>query len=433
MAIINSSSGGVKPKILTTPDGVTDEIAIEKASSGKVKPSSTLGNATADKVLAGSTFTSDSGFTIAGTSTLATDYEQAQETLQSALFMGESNLGLLPVNASGWRDCAYGNGVYVVLRGSSAYVKGTDAGGWSTGSLPISASFIAFGNGNFLAASKNGTTACYSTNGTNWTTTTVPFNVQRIRFLNGSFFIIGTGNGQLAKSTDCVSWTNISVSGYTGYKFLDVCYGNGKYILSVNYADTVLYSDDTSTWNNGTINKQSSSRSYSFQNITFNNGTFITGITNQCYFSSTDGISWNFTILDYDSLIAVGYDNCNYVSSGNGVFIISTSTSNAYQVIVGSSPGDEAFISIDTHHYGIRTFFVNGKFIMLFESNTRNSGSSHNEIKYSYDGLYWMTSLSSIIEDVNGTDKTQETLATLKGISTETLAAAYAEGVNSVE
>lgn len=101
MAIINASGGGVKPKVLTTPDGVTDEIAIEKASSGKVKPSSTLGNATADKVLVGNTFTSDSGFAMTGTLAIEADLEDIKVAIEENIdyLSNNSSMTISRVNA----------------------------------------------------------------------------------------------------------------------------------------------------------------------------------------------------------------------------------------------------------------------------------------------------------------------------------------------
>lgn len=84
MPLFNTSLGGSTPKTLVTPDGVTDSIAIEKVDGKTVKPSSTLGNAIADKVLQGYTFTSDGGFDIAGTSTAAIDLEAAQSEIAEA-------------------------------------------------------------------------------------------------------------------------------------------------------------------------------------------------------------------------------------------------------------------------------------------------------------------------------------------------------------
>lgn len=84
MPLFNTSLGGSTPKTLVTPDGVTDSIAIEKVDGKTVKPSSTLGNATADKVLQGYTFTSDGGFDIAGTSTAASDLEVAKGEITEA-------------------------------------------------------------------------------------------------------------------------------------------------------------------------------------------------------------------------------------------------------------------------------------------------------------------------------------------------------------
>lgn len=84
MPLFNTSIGGSTPKTLVTPDGITDSIAIEKVDGKTVKPSSTLGNATADNVLQGYTFTSDGGFEIAGTSTAASDLEATQSEIAEA-------------------------------------------------------------------------------------------------------------------------------------------------------------------------------------------------------------------------------------------------------------------------------------------------------------------------------------------------------------
>lgn len=88
MPLFNTSMGGPTPKTLVTPDGTTDSIAIEKVDGKTVKPSSTLGNATADKVLQGYTFTSDGGFDIAGTST-------ASKTIDDSILKSENISSLL--------------------------------------------------------------------------------------------------------------------------------------------------------------------------------------------------------------------------------------------------------------------------------------------------------------------------------------------------
>lgn len=104
MPLYNTSMGGSTPKTLVTPDGITDSIAIEKVDGKTVKPSSTLGNATADKVLQGYTFTSDGGFDIAGTSTAASDLEAAQGEIAELENEISQSISLVEKSISGITD-----------------------------------------------------------------------------------------------------------------------------------------------------------------------------------------------------------------------------------------------------------------------------------------------------------------------------------------
>lgn len=231
MTLFNTSMGGSVPKTLVTPDGTTDSIAIEKVDGKTVKPSSTLGNATADKVLQGYSFTSDGGFEIAGTSTAASDLEAAQgeiielegqlddanTTLQDALFLGESKLASLP-SVRSWGPAAYGNGKFVVFpynTTSSVFAYGDDTNGWKQGTLPVSISVVGngvcFGNNKFVALQNGGINFVYSSNGINWTKGTLPEskNLSHIAYGNNAF--IAVGGTTVIYSNDGITWNTLNI------------------------------------------------------------------------------------------------------------------------------------------------------------------------------------------------------------------------------
>lgn len=443
MPLFNTSMGGSTPKTLVTPDGITDSIAIEKVDGKTVKPSSTLGNATADKVLQGATFTSDGGFSIAGTSTAAIDLEAAQgeiadlegqlndanTTLQDALFLGESKLGASPAYSQYWGGCAYGKGVYIAVYQSSNYLYGTDKNGWVTKNAGSSIDRVVFGNNKFIAIKTSGNYVLSSSDGVKWTKTTSLFNTRKLSFANGLFFITGSGNGELASSTDGVSWTKITgnVLNRSLYK---VAYGNGIYVMAAGNL-SILYSTDAKTWKRATVNKYSSAYDYYISDIAYGNGYFFTNVYGQVYYYSEDGKTWDPYCIDYDVYTSLG--SSGDVVYGNGIFAFSSnqSSSGSRNIMLVQKPYDDAGISVcPTGYYKPIVSFVNGKFIVMF--NLYNSSSS-NLLMYSYDGFYWMNSLSKTIKDNNGTDKTQELFYQLKGISLEALSVAYAEGVNSYE
>lgn len=348
-----------------------------------------------------------------------------EDIYPDALFLRESNLGQLPVSSDGWSRCAYGNGKYIVVSSSGSCVLGTDLTGWQNARTPFNQADIAFGNGKFLCIRKGYTNAALSIDGSSWSQFTLPFNAKRIRFVNGIFFVIGDGNGEIARSIDGITWSKMSNSLYSNKGINDIAYGLGKYVLSCNYSDIILYSADLSSWKKGTINKQNSSRSYSFNSVTFNNDLFMTTVSNQCYFSSTDGITWDWNILDYDMMNT--YGGTDYIVAGNGVFVLSGNGSRKTQgVVVVANPGDTGYIKMgyDSAAEYI-PFFVNGKFIVLPYQYKTNS------LRFSYDGIYWMESLQKYVQSANDEDVTPALLKSLKGISEDTLNAAYRAGVNA--
>ncbi len=173
-----------------------------------------------------------------------------------------------------------------------------------------------FGNGVFVVnATGTVNTVKVSTNGTTWTSASPGFGLKKLIFANDKFIGINNTNGyQTAYSTNGTTWT---IGGLPyGYNWLDIAYGNGKYVAVGSNPETtgIVYSTDGITW---TLATNPVFNAY-WCSITFGNGKFVVVANNNnsaCY--SNDGITWTQIVLP----VGGGNPVYNVIAYGNGVFI----------------------------------------------------------------------------------------------------------------
>ncbi len=101
---------------------------------------------------------------------------------------------------------------------------------------------IAFGNGVFVAVGGN-SVALVSADGVNWTNNSPGSygELRNVHFLNGEFNVVGQSSS-LLRSTNGVNWTAWTLP---GANFLDVAYGNGRYVV---VGDTCYASTNSVNW-----------------------------------------------------------------------------------------------------------------------------------------------------------------------------------------
>jgi hypothetical protein len=160
------------------------------------------------------------------------------------------------VNTTG---VAFGNGVWVIIRGGTIYSQSTTTdfpavATYTSRTSPITApTVLAFGNGLFVAGGQNGIAT--STDGTTWTLRSsagsADYSLGKIFFAGGLWFAVrNTGSSNLYTSPDAITWTSRSPV-FTSSVLIAAAFGNGNYVVMSN-AGQLWSSPDGVTWTSRT-------------------------------------------------------------------------------------------------------------------------------------------------------------------------------------
>ena len=242
----------------------------------------------------------------------------------------------------------------------------------------------------------------YSTDGLNWTTRQFPdqqpYAWNKVAYLNGVFLVYRNSNcHKLLYSTDALHWIcqeSLPISG----NWIDVAYGNGKYIMIQPNSNNVIYSEDGLAWNIGTIKELIITRdalgnviehyndlteTFAWESITYGDGLFIlTCADSNTYFYSNDGIGWVRSEFPSSAdTINSGYK----VVYGNGKFVAFQYKSDSYNAntVFYSNDGIQWSIANVTAQRPEKVHFFGNRFYSL-----SNTGSSYISLT-SKDGEFW--------------------------------------------
>lgn len=212
-------------------------------------------------------------------------------------------LGKLPF-AGDWRGITYGDGKFVAVcygrqdgKGTPDAVYSTDGINWTettVGEVGDNLEAVAYGNGKFVTfgyiAGNNGDrTGYYSTDGINWNTTTLPYvpvstQYTDITFGNGKFVAMTRENYCCVYSNDGITWNNMKMS--SEQHWYAVTYGNDKFVAVATYnvtadkASVCAYSTDGINWTEMSMPKDAY-----WHDIVYGNGKFVA-------IASTDAAYW---------------------------------------------------------------------------------------------------------------------------------------------
>lgn len=173
--------------------------------------------------------------------------------------------------------------------------------------------------------SSTSTITGFTPNPPTWTTRTVNMNNGlSISYGNGLFILLAynaNGTTNIRTSTDAITW--VSRSANTAYpgstdNWYNVAYGNGIWLISGSYSNTVQRSTDGITWTtqNTTIPSQFTLR---FP-IKYGNGQWLISTSDALVRSSTDAISWVTRSIPPSTVARLG------ISYGNNLWVISDGT-----------------------------------------------------------------------------------------------------------
>ena len=254
---------------------------------------------------------------------------------------GGFSTSTMPSSAT-WEKIAFGNGTFVALNGSSCAVS-TDGIIWSAGGNVAGNSDIAYGNGVFVvvAGSRN---VYYSTNdGASWSSTRLNMGQpypQKVAFGNNRFVAVASTASSCLYSENGSSWT--SASDFPSMSIIsDMCYGNNNFVVIGQ--EHILYSSDGTSWTDVSISDNI------FTKVAYGNNKFII-LANTGIFSSTDAQTW--------TKISSTVINANDFIFADGKFVAQTANS-----IMSSEDGinwnTTAMPSQDDYYgiaYGANTF-----------------------------------------------------------------------------
>ena len=146
-----------------------------------------------------------------------------------------------------------------------------------------------------------------------------PDTMQSVCFGNGKFVAVGV-NGVIHTSSDGLSWDE----GQRPYvaTLNKVIFANGRF-MAVGSGGAIITSTNGLLWNS-----QASSTTDDLFGLTFGNGTYAACGAAGRLVTSTDGFSWTAT--------NAGPTDLNWISYGNGLFIVPCQAPNAFQILVSS-------------------------------------------------------------------------------------------------
>jgi hypothetical protein len=237
---------------------------------------------------------------------------------------------------------AYGNSIFIIhsislatwyttTDGITLTAMATPPGFNPTGNIACGA----YGNSTFVLIQGNviGVNVCYtSSNGTTWTARTLPSTetYRCLRCINNTFFLFVSNKAYCYTSSDGITWTQRTlpvIPSMTGC-FIDVAYGNGKYVMVGG--PEIAISTDIITWSRYTFPSESIYYSNSFSlnyagSIAFGNGIFVVEHGWWAKAVSTDGINWKGSDLNTS-----GSSSSPNVIFFNGYFFSTHRSGNKY-------------------------------------------------------------------------------------------------------
>lgn len=307
-----------------------------------------------------------------------------------------------------WCDVAYGNGRFVAVSESDSATSrraiSTDGGAtWTAGDAASGATAIAYGLGKFFVVEGNfSNSSAYSTDGTTWTAATLPSNADSsesnwvdVAFGNGRFVAISDTAAQVAVSYNGTTWVSATLPVDAEWK--KIAYGNGVFFAITN-TEIAATSNDGINWTARSslatdidilsATKDSvvdwaagtASSSSVWYDIAHNGSTRYVmvggdGTTSLASYSA-NGTSWTASVMP------AGGDGPRTVAYGNSVWVAPYSGSND----VATSSDGETFTFQSNVLPATRDWkdivYGNGYFV------TVDSGGT-NSAAYSTDGTSW--------------------------------------------
>ncbi len=300
LTISGASLGGTSPA-----NDITVTVTAVSGGSSGVSEITYTGSAISPKYVAIASGTTAGAYSVDGLTWTAM-------TMPTATALG----GALSNQWSAITYVVYNNiGRYVaVAKETSTAAYSEDGINWSVASLGDYADWkdIA-GNGTTLVAiaesdSAANTLRSVSTNGgATWTLGTTPIGARAIAYGATRFVIIeGSFSNSFAYSTNGVTWTTGTLPANddsTESNWVDLAYGNGRYVAISDSSAMAAYSLDGATWY-----KSNMPGTHEWTSVRYGQGVFYATTNGSIAASSPDGVTWTLRDSSVASLTITSAD-----------------------------------------------------------------------------------------------------------------------------
>lgn len=320
----------------------------------------------------------------------------------SANYMQMTDTIITMPSSSSWNSITYGNGKFVAISKNSVNVAYSENSiTWQASTLPMQADWqsITYGNDKFVAIAYGSNNAAYSEDGITWYESTLPSSRpwNSTAYGNGKFIAMSSGN-EAAYSEDGTTWHKLTLP---QGDWCSVTHGNGKFVAISSYSTKAIYSEDGITWQASTLPK-----SLPWQHITYGNGKFVVvAIAASSAAYSEDGIIWHESNMP--SVLAL-----HSVAYGNGKFVAADYTTN--KVVCSTNGITWNAYTLPSSADWESIAYGDGKFVAVAKQS--------NKVVYSEDGITWTDQYK--IPTQNGVTITPKQLGfnktDLTGYATET-------------
>jgi hypothetical protein len=274
--------------------------------------------------------------------------------------------------ANFWSSVTYGNGKFVAVsrNGQTRVMSSSNGIDWSPSSATEFNSWISvtFGNGRFVAVARDGQNRVMSsTDGVNWISGTGnsinASSWNAVTFGNGRFVAVATGgSNRIMSSTDGVNW-DLHQAPETN-SWWSVTYGKGKFVAVGSLgSNRIMLSADGINW----TSHQAAASSFWFS-VTYGHGKFVAvaldGETK--VMSSEDGMNWTAQEVPESS-------NMSSVTFGLGRFVAVSQSSidNGLNRVISSYDGENwtTYKAAEANSW-FTVGYGGGKFVALSSNGT---------------------------------------------------------------
>ena len=398
LTILGSSLGGTSPA-----NNITVTVAAVTSPGGAITRFTSSGTAVTAKFVA-----------IAGGANSAT-------TAAATSLDGITWSSMTMPSSQQWSAIAYGvvsNVSYyvAVARESSVAAYSRDGVNWTASSLSEVADWcdIDYGNGVFVAISESDSSLTFrawsSDNGINWNTTTFASGAKAIAYGFSRFVVVeGNFSNAVAYSTNGATWTVTTLPSNddsTESNWVDIAYGNGRYVAIADSSAMAAYSFNGATWY-----KSNLPATYEWSSIGYGQGVFYVTSLGDAAATSPDGVTWtlrdgsyaSFDITATSQNVNTAYAETATLTSGtwtdviwDGTKFIAVGYSGAAGLVATSTTGaswTNATLPTVNSTYEYTTVAYNGtnQYVALIGGNggTRNIATSP-------DAVTWTGALNAL-------------------------------------